>query len=107
METKTQKPKRFICKQVNRASGTLKEHIVLLDAEDAYHLRSNYWTVVDNHNGGIYLVKNRPSAAPEYLHVLVAGGQRGELVQHINGNTLDNRKVNLLRASNRIEELDD
>lgn len=58
----------------------------LVDDEDFKLLKRRKW-FLSNHG---YAASGR-----EFMHRLVMGAKRGEEVDHINGDTLDNRKVNL------------
>ena len=67
---------------------------ILLDPQDA-HLWSLPWYVT---NGG-YIRRNfvdtQGRRRYELLHRLIVGAPAGAVVDHVNGNTLDNRRCNL------------
>ena len=104
------KPKRFIVKSMGMRSGVVREHITIVDEEDAHYLRSSYWLVANsgsktgNHQ---YVMRRLANGGYDYLHYVVLGAKKGEHIYHINKNTLDNRKSNLLSTKNRIQELED
>jgi hypothetical protein len=71
---------------------------VLIDAEDLFKLEGYGWTLWSSvRHIGIYVVgylkggKNKSIR----LHRLIMDAQPGQIVDHINGNPLDNRKCNL------------
>ena len=104
------KPKKFRVKMLSRRSLALREFITIVDEDDASLLRSYYWYIINgtqslSGKNNSYVARNTPNGV-EYLHQVVVGAKPGELVQHINGNSLDNRKANLLKASNRVEEIE-
>ena len=97
-------------KVIGRYTRAIREYITTVDAEDAHLLREYPpWTVViaaqsDKGDGKCYIVRiNKGDIV--WLHQLVAGANSGEKVQHINGDSLDNRKCNLMRSSDRVEEI--
>lgn len=73
---------------VNKKNETVN---VLFDSEDLNIIENNKWHFSVTANGKIY-VKN---GKREFLHRLLLKAQKGQIVDHINGNTLDNRKKNL------------
>lgn len=80
-----------------------------MDEDDAHLLRSSYWHVVssDNGTGAInHYVARTTAKGKEYLHNIVIGAEPDELVVHINHNSLDNRKSNLLRSKDRVREIE-
>ncbi|SRR5258708_1905698 len=104
--------KKFRVKQISRLSGIIHEHIVTVDVEDASLLRSYYWTVVRSSTlvdgvtkENVYISRRTPNG-DEFLHCLIAQAKPGERVMHINGDSLDNRKANLLKQSDRVEEIE-
>jgi len=101
--------KRFIIRCIS--NGQVKEFITIIDAEDAHLLRAYQWCTVTKHSGDAakpyhYVVRHGVNGQ-EALHHVVLGVdlKRPERVYHINGNTLDNRKANLMRESCRITEV--
>jgi hypothetical protein len=72
---------------------------VLVDKEDLYLLEQHKWHVWEDHGRGIFYVRrtkrNAPQGYENYLARLIVGAKKGDVVDHINGNTLDNRKENL------------
>lgn len=67
---------------------------ILLDPEDAHLLARGEWYVT---SGG-YVRRNFSENCErkyELLHRLVVGAKRGEIVDHVNGDKLDNRRGNL------------
>ena len=76
-------------------------YVVTLDAEDLATLRNGYILRVrqgKNEVGPYLLAKprgNRSSKGEVRAHRLLLGAAPGQLVDHINGNTLDNRRANL------------
>jgi hypothetical protein len=71
---------------------------VAVDVEDQHLLARSPWHR-DSHG---YLAGSRVVGSTRLkLHRLIAGAQRGEMVDHINGDILDNRRCNLRVCSNR------
>lgn len=105
------KIKKFKVKRLSR-SGVIHEHIVTVDAEDAHLLRNSYWLAQFGHDEKgeerIYIIQSTLSGKGEKfpLHKVILGAGPEEKVYHINGDTLDNRKCNLFRANERVEEIE-
>lgn len=70
---------------------------VLLDAEDYDRLRERRLTVARHFNNPYPYVM----AGGKPIHREIMGAPKGVVVDHINGDTLDNRKANLRLASHR------
>ena len=82
-------------------------HDVLLDEEDLHLMESTSWFI--RRSGGTSYVQHNTYAGHEYsgyesLHRLIAGCGQGDVVDHINGNGLDNRRCNL-RICSHAENL--
>jgi hypothetical protein len=103
--------KRFRIKVLLR-SGHVDEHLTTVDAEDAHLLRAYVWTVVNSTRvvGGQRVsakyVKRNVNGVNEYLHQRIVDARAGETVWHINGDSMDNRKANLMKDSQRVEEVE-
>lgn len=69
--------------------------IVTVDSEDFEILSQWKWSA----NGNGYAVRNEryepKKYRKQYMHRVIMNASSGEIVDHINGNTLDNRKENL------------
>lgn len=72
---------------------------ILVSPEDEELLRGHKW-LVNNHG---YVVRYVP-AGVVILHRVIAGAEDGDIVDHINGNRLDNRRENL-RICTQAENL--
>jgi len=66
---------------------TTNNHYFLIDKEDSKKVSSQSWCF----NKAIGYI----SSKGVYLHRLIMNAKRGEIVDHINHDTLDNRKENL------------
>ena len=79
-----------------------------VDEEDAHLTRAKSWCVHNVKNGQYRYVVNVVSRGGKstmvYLHRLITGAKKGELVDHIDGNTLDNRKSNLRIVDQRLNQ---
>jgi hypothetical protein len=73
---------------------------VIIDAEDYEMLSKWKWSA----NGNGYAVRNEryepKKYRKQYLHRAIINAKPGEYVDHINGDTLDNRKENLRICTN-------
>ena len=109
-DSKNGAAKKFKVKRLGR-SGVVHEHIVTVDAEDAHLLRSNYWLAQfcrdEKGEERVYIIRSTLSGEGQKLplHKVILGAGMQEKIYHINGDTLDNRKANLFRSSERIEEI--
>ncbi len=79
-----------------------KGHSCVVDAEDYAALVTHCWHVNDKGGGRIYAARSvkKPKRQSIYMHRLVMGAKPGQYIDHINGNTLDNRKSNLRFCTN-------
>jgi hypothetical protein len=86
----------------------IKGNSVLIDEEDYKKIKNKKWSVNTVSKGncekkylrtGIYNSKNKNTDHIS-LHRFIMGVKNGEYVDHINGNTFDNRKCNLRICTN-------
>jgi hypothetical protein len=82
-----------VCVPLKRKNKT---HVMLIDYEDLALLKIYRWFVSTTG----YVVKNFYQSKPriesmEYMHRLIFNPSKKESIDHINGNKLDNRKINL------------
>ena len=79
----------------------IQEHEVLVDPDDEWRLTSERWFIQANRSKHrVYCYVRREAYkggqhSARMLHREIAGAAPGQVVDHINGNTLDNRKANL------------
>jgi len=67
----------------------------IIDDED-YKLISDYkWCVSKKRNNTFYAVTNTKERKRLYLHRLIMEANKGDEIDHVNHDTLDNRKTNL------------
>lgn len=68
--------------------------IVLLDEEDYERLKDFKWCLSSKRYAGRFIVKNGKRTGI-YMHRVIADPPKGMVVDHVNGNKLDNRRSNL------------
>lgn len=73
---------------------------ILLDDEDELLATSKKLYVIKNNNH-LYVI----NSDRKYLHRLLVGAEKGQVVDHINHNTLDNRKDNLRKCNQSVNRL--
>lgn len=71
----------------------------LIDAQDAWVLNGSKW--VASQSGTRFYAARGKGKNREYLHRLIAKAATGQLVDHIDGNTLNNCRSNLRICSQR------
>lgn len=85
-------------------AGKNKEsYTLLVDKEDAHLLRKYRWYINTHRGNYAYHLSNKSETKSPtiYLHRVIVGAAKGQYVDHINGNTLDNRKCNLRIVTNQ------
>jgi len=73
---------------------------VLVDDEDYERLNEHKW-YASSHRSGNFYVQRGVSGTTSAMHREIMKANKGEQIDHINGNTLDNRKENLRLCSNQ------
>jgi hypothetical protein len=85
-----------------------KGHEVLIDDEDYEYLSQFSWSANTKNKDIVYAIRSKRIGKRSedkkemiYMHRELVGATKGEYVDHINRNTLDNRKCNLRKCENR------
>ena len=77
----------------------IKGFEVIIDDEDFDRvIKGKIWTLKQHHAGKKYFFRHiqiNNKSKHEHLHRIIINANSYEVVDHINGNTLDNRKCNL------------
>lgn len=70
---------------------------VLFDPDDVQLLVDYSWGIQRNHKNGKYYIRGRKKKGSRkvMMHRVIMNAPKNSFVDHINGNTLDNRKCNL------------
>ena len=71
------------------------EFKVLIDAEDFYKVKDFKWYINMDKNGKIFYVVHSKNKRKIKIHRIITDCPDGKVVDHINGDQLDNRKINL------------
>jgi hypothetical protein len=80
-------------------------YVALIDAEDLHLVDGKTWHAFMNHDRGVYAAtNNKVSVSPRkystvFMHRLIVGATKEQVVDHINRNPLDNRRCNLRVAT--------
>lgn len=82
----------------------VKGQTVLIDAEDAPLAAGHRWSL-NRAKGGSFYVVEWTTQGPIHLHRLIANPPMGKVVDHKNGNPLDNRRENLRVCSPKENSL--
>lgn len=73
----------------------LKDKIVIIDRDDFERVSELSWGVYGSKKTREFYVRGTTDKFRGWLHRFIVNAQPGEIVDHINGNPLDNRKCNL------------
>ena len=68
---------------------------ILVDDDFTEFLKVKTWSILVKDSRNYVITTFAPDYKHVYLHRLIMGAKKGEFVDHINGNCLDNRKCNL------------
>jgi hypothetical protein len=74
---------------------------VLIDDEDFNKIKIFKWIINYNKTSKDYRIKSSIENGKFSLHRLIMDAKKGEYIDHINHNTLDNRKNNLRKCTNQ------
>jgi len=81
----------IMAKQIQLNNGV----ITIVDDEDYEYLNQWKWYLLKSHTNYYAIRTQRPENKLLQLHRIVMKAKKGEIIDHINGNKLDNRKSNL------------
>lgn len=74
----------------------IKNHKIIIDDEDYNKIKKYKWYVYKNNNCFYTISETKPGIR---MHRLIMSAKKGQIVDHINRNGLDNRKCNLRLCS--------
>lgn len=82
--------------QIKKSKYSKYSHLVALVDDENYDflMQWNWYALKDNNT--FYAISNSPY---QRMHRVVMSAKKGELYDHVNGNGLDNRRINLRRCS--------
>lgn len=76
-----------------------KGYVAIVDDDDYEYLSQFRWFALETRNDRVYATRHTPrnkyTRSTIYMHREITNALRGIHVDHWNGNTLDNRKLNL------------
>lgn len=79
----------------------IKQHVILVDADDWARLCNLAWHVIESGSGHLYVAHSISSKVGHIsMHRMILSAPKNLMIDHINGNGLDNRKENLRLATN-------
>lgn len=81
-----------------------QEYLVIFDDDDAEVVSKYAWNIQINRSGVVYargILRGSDSKRKFYMHRVLMNAPMNRLVDHKNGNGLDNRKCNLRSATRR------
>lgn len=79
---------------------------LLVDDDDRHYLNTKgKWVEVGKVGYAQVCWKNNGKRYREYLHRIIVGAKKGEIVDHVNRNKLDNRRANLRITTHRENRL--
>lgn len=87
---------------MTREIALTRGFVALVDDEDYERLAVHRWYAHVGEKGHVYAVRGGGAAPEVRMHREIVGAERGQLVDHRSGDTLDNRRENL-RVCNRAE----
>ncbi len=75
----------------------------LVDDEDAHLITNKHWYAITTkrYQYVVHYVRRNKRTKAIYLHRCLLKAKRGQFVDHVNGDTLDNRRFNLRLATNQ------
>jgi hypothetical protein len=80
----------------------------IIDDDTYEQIKGKSWRVVTVTNGAQYVVWKSHKAGRDvtvYLHRFVMGDPKGKMVDHINGDSFDNRRENLRASTNSQNQM--
>lgn len=99
---KREKRKPYYCEQrqswiVHTSSG----HAVFIDEDDVGLVGDVFWQSLRTKRNPLIYARGWVGPDMMLMHRLILGAKEGQLTDHINGNSLDNRKANLRICTSR------
>lgn len=79
-----------------------KNGVVLIDTEDLVLVSEYCWTIYKYSKRGLYYANAFSGGKTLYMHRLIIDAQKGEYVDHEDGNGLNNQKYNLRRTTQSV-----
>jgi hypothetical protein len=103
--SKRRKPEVWLCdcagtghEDAHAWTNLTKGYVTLVSVEDADLLAAHCWTTIYNNSGTPY-ARRTARGKNERLHRVITGAVGDAQVDHVNHDTLDNRRLNLRPAS--------
>lgn len=75
-----------------------RKYIMKIDEEDLELFKSRSWKIVKADKKLIYVISTKER---ERFHRIIMTAEPNEIIDHINGDTLDNRKANLRKVTHQ------
>lgn len=80
----------------------VKYGVVLIDGADLELVSKHCWTIYKYSKRDLYYASTRLDGKILYMHRLIINAQKGEYVDHEDGNGLNNQKYNLRRTTQSV-----